>query len=237
MKMINIMKLLLAVGIMSSFYACEKDNYDAPASEFKGRIVYQGEPINVEYGQVTFELWQPGFGRNGSINVTIDQDGDFSSLLFNGDYKLVFTPNQGPFYWRRNSGGTVDTIAVNISGSKTMDIEVTPYYMIRNAQITNAAKVVTATCSLEKVITDANAKNVERVSLYINKTQFVSGNGTQYIAKTDLAAGSIANMNNISLSATIPDIAPTQNYVFARIGLKIAGVEDMIFSPLQKLEF
>jgi hypothetical protein len=29
---------------------------------------------------------------------------------------------------------------------------------------------------------------------------------------------------------------PTQNYVFARIGVKIAGVEDLIFSPVQKVQ-
>ncbi|MCH5597138.1 DUF3823 domain-containing protein [Niabella ginsengisoli] len=204
---------------------------------FEGRIVYQGEPIPVESGQVAFELWQPGFGKNGQIDVSIDQDGNFSSLLFDGNYKLIFAANQGPFYWKRNSAGAVDTIAVNISGNKTMDIEVTPYYMIRNAQISNNEKVVTATFSIEKIITDANARNIERVSLYINKTQFVSGNGTQNIAKKDLAAGDIVNMNSISLSATIPDIVPIQNYVFARIGLKIAGADDMIFSPLQKLTY
>lgn len=227
--------ILLMLVVLS--YSCAKDNYDAPSSEFSGRIVYQGEPIHVEFGQVNFELWQPGFGKNGSISVSVNQEGHFSSLLFNGDYKLVFTANQGPFYWNRNAAGAVDTLALPISGSKTLDIEVTPYYMIRNANISIAGNTVTGTCSLEKIITDANAKNVERVSLYVNKTMFVSGNGTQYIAKTDLAASAITDINNISLSVAVPNIVPTQNYVFARIGLKIAGVEDMIFSPLQKLTF
>jgi hypothetical protein len=37
------------------------------------------------------------------------------------------------------------------------------------------------------------------------------------------------------LKATVPAITPTQNYVFARIGLKVTGVEDMIFSPVVKI--
>jgi hypothetical protein len=39
------------------------------------------------------------------------------------------------------------------------------------------------------------------------------------------------------MQVTIPTIVPTQNYVFARVGIKIAGVEDRIFSPVQKLTF
>jgi hypothetical protein len=73
------------------------------------------------------------------------------------------------------------------------------------------------------------------VSLYINKTQFVSGGDN--IAATDLGGGAITDPNSISLNVTIPAITPTQNYVFARIGVKIAGVEDMIFSPVQKITF
>jgi hypothetical protein len=33
----------------------------------------------------------------------------------------------------------------------------------------------------------------------------------------------------------VPAIVPTQNYVYARVGVKIAGVEDMIFSPVVKV--
>jgi hypothetical protein len=107
--------------------------------------------------------------------------------------------------------------------------------MIRNPQIATAAGKVNATFKAEKIITDANAKNIENVGLYINRTQFVSpGNN---IANTVLAGSAITDPNNLSLSVTIPTLTPAQNYVFARIGLKIANVEDRIFSPLVKLQF
>ncbi|GAB3027373.1 hypothetical protein GCM10027051_35280 [Niabella terrae] len=237
MKKKYIPYVILLAGWLMVFSSCAKDNYDPPSSSFSGRLVYQGEPINLEYNQVNFELWQPGFGKSAAINVSVGQDGNFSSLLFNGNYKLVFTANQGPFYWPRNASGAVDTVNVDISGSKQMDLEVTPYYMIRNPQLTVSGQTLTATCALEKIITNEQAKDVERVSLYINKTQFVSGNNTQNIAKTDIGGGDLTDLGNIVIQAEIPEITPTQNYIFARIGLKIAGVEDMIFSPLQKLSF
>ncbi|MFD0795113.1 DUF3823 domain-containing protein [Mucilaginibacter litoreus] len=223
------------IALLLASVGCKKDNYDAPSQKFSGRIVYNGEPINVEYNQVPFELYQPGFGKTGAITGTFDQDGNFSSLLFNGNYKFTIPPNQGPFRWKELSAGKRDTIAVEISGSKTMDIDVEPYYMLRNAQFNAAGGSLTATFNIEKVITDANAKNIDRVSLYINKTQFVSASDN--VATKSIDGASITSLNNISMSVSIPGITPAQNYVFARVGIKINGVEDMIFSPLAKITF
>jgi Protein of unknown function (DUF3823) N-terminal domain/Domain of unknown function (DUF3823_C) len=217
------------------FASCKKDNYDAPEADFTGRIVYKGEPIGVQYGQVNFELWQSGFGNYSALNVNVSQDGTYSAKLFNGDYKLVFSPNQGPFLWKKNAAGKQDTIAVNINGSKTMDIEVMPYYMIRGATLTAAAGKVNAFCRLEKIITNADGKDIENVSLYINKTQFVDGSNN--IATQQISGAAIADLNNLNMSVTIPGITPTQNYVFARIGVKIAGVDDLIFTPVSKIGF
>jgi len=223
---------MVAIVFLSS---CKKDNYDAPEVDFTGRLVYKGEAINVQFDNVNFQLFQPGFGKTGAINVTIAQDGTYSSKLFDGNYQLVFAANQGPFLWPKNANGAQDTIAVALNGSKVMDIEVVPFYMIRNAAFTYTANTVNATCSLEKIITDANAKDVERVSLYINKTQFVDGNNQ--IATQNLTEASLSDLNNLSLAVTVPNLTPTQNYVFARIGVKMSGYEDMIFTPVTKITF
>jgi len=225
--------IIAAVAVL--FSSCKKDNYDAPAADFTGRIVYKGEPINVQYGQVNFELWQSGFGNYSALNVAVAQDGNYSAKLFDGNYKLVFAANQGPFLWKKNAAGKQDTIAVNISASKVMDIEVMPYYMIRGATLAAAAGKVNGFCKLEKIITDVNAKDIENVSLFINKTQFVDGSNN--IASQQINGAAIADLNNLNMSVTIPAIVPTQNYVFARIGVKIAGVEDMIFTPVAKINF
>jgi len=94
-----------------------------------------------------------------------------------------------------------------------------------------SAKLFDGIYMLEKIITDVNAKDIERAVLYINKTQFVDGSNN--LANQELTVAALSDLNNSSFSVAVP----TQNYVFARIGVKISGVEDMIFSPLQKVQF
>ncbi len=60
--------------------------------------------------------------------------------------------------------------------------------MVQNAQISGASSNVTANFKIAKIVTDVNAKDIERVSLYINKTQFVSGGNN--IAHTDIDGAS-----------------------------------------------
>ena len=228
---------LALLGIMCVATACKKDTYDAPSTTLKGRLVYNGEAINLEQDQVPLELYQPGFGKTGAITGTFKQDGTYSFLLFNGNYKLVIPNGQGPFRWNENTtANRRDTLTVNITGEQTLDLPVTPYYLITNPQMTISNRLVTASFGINKIITDANARDIERVTLYVNKTQFVSGASDYKIAFTDLTGTAITNFNNISMSVTVPTINPTQNYVFARLGLKIAGIEDMIFTPVQKLQ-
>jgi hypothetical protein len=228
---------ILCVALNLIINSCAYDNYDAPDTYLKGRIVYRGEPANVSYNDVSFELWEPGWQKKIPINVIVAQDGSFSTVLFNATYKLIFQSGQGPFTMNRNDQTNSDTLLIVLKGSQTLDIEVTPYYMVRNTQFSssgNGTKKISATCSLEKIITDANAKDVEKVSLYISKTQFVDGRTS--IANQDIGGGDITDLNAISLSVDVPAIVPSQNYVFARVGVKINGVEDMIFSPVQKVE-
>ncbi len=215
--------------------ACKKDNYKEPSATLSGKVVYKGEAIGVENYQVPFQIYQYGFGKVGSIDGTVSQDGSYSALLFNGTYKLIIPNGQGPFKWKQLSSGAPDSTTIVMNGNQTLDLEVTPYYMIRTPAITGGAGKVSATFKAEKIITDAaNAKDIERVSLYINKTDFVSGGNN--IAVTDMSGSAITDPNNISLNITVPGIAP-QTYVYARIGLKIVGVEDLIFSPVIKVTF
>jgi len=220
----------LGIGITS----CEFDNYEEPESKLQGRIVYNGEPINVGYNDVIMQLWEPGWQLKGAINVSVDQDGSYSAVLFNAPYKLVIQPFQGPFRSIKNEVTQSDTILVDLKSNQTLDIEVMPYYMIRNIQISKAGSDVTANFGLEKIITDANAKNVENVTLYINKTTFVDRSNN--IATKELNGADITDMNNVSMSVTVPALNTAQNYVFARIGVRIAGVEDMLYSPIQKIQ-
>lgn len=224
--------IILCAAVVS----CKKDNYDAPSSTLSGRLVYNGDSIGLERNQVPFELYQSGFGKVGAISSSFTQNGTYAALLFDGDYKLIIPNGQGPFTWKYTATGAPDSLAISLRGSQTLDIPVTPYYMIRTPQITSAGGNVSATFKAEKIITDpATQKDIERVSLYLNKTQFVSGGDN--IAAIDMGGAAITDPNSITLSVKIPTIVPAQNYVFARIGIKIDGIEDMIFSPIQKIQF
>jgi len=219
-----------------SLTACEYDNYDAPKSSLTGKVVYQGEPIHVASNEVNMELWEPGWQLRNRIDVTMDQDGSYSASLFDAEYKLVFRQNQGPFRMVTNPVTNSDTILVNVKGATQLDIEVLPYYMIRNAEITKSGSSVNATAAVEQIITDGNARIIERVSLYINQTAFVDNRGNYHRAVQHLQAADIDDLSNVSLSVAIPDLVRAQNYIYARIGVKIEGVEQMIYSPIQQIE-
>jgi len=229
------LQYILLFALYGAAVSCAKDNYKEPSSKLTGRVVYQGEALGFENYQVPYELYQFGFGKVGSIGSTFDQDGNYSAVLFDGDYKLIIPNGQGPFIWKKTSSGNPDSIAISLRGSQTLDLEVTPYYMIRNPQVTGGSGKVSATFKLDKITTGADARDIENVTLYINKTQFVSG--ADNIGQAGIGGGDITDPNNVSLSVNVPSITPTQNYVYARIGLKIAGVEDRLFSPVVKVTY
>ncbi|HZW71483.1 MAG TPA: DUF3823 domain-containing protein [Hanamia sp.] len=238
----NLFRYILIPVMAFSFFSCKKDNYSQPGAFLTGAILYNNDTIYVERNQVPYQLYQYGFGKVGQIgsNTTFEQNGSYSQALFNGDYKLIIPNGQGPFMWKQDASGNPDSLSITLKGNQTVNLEVTPYYMVRNATFSYSSSdsMITASFKAEKIITDAvNAKDIERVSLYINKTNFVSGGDN--IAFTDMAGGAIADPDNITLKVQIPFLDPkfatTQNYIFARVGIKIVNVEDMIFSPLQKI--
>ncbi len=233
----KILSFILSLTLITTLFSCKKkDNYDAPGSKLTGALMYKGDSIAVEYNRVPFQLYQYGFGKVGAINETFDQDGVMHALLFDGTYKFIIPNGQGPFLWKKTASGDPDTLSIPLSGSQNINIEVTPYYMIRTPQITGSGGNVTATFKLEKIITDsATKKDIEKVFLYINKTQFVSGSDN--IGNASMDGSAITDPNNINLTVAVPSITPTQNYVFARIGVKIAGIEDLLFSPLKQISY
>jgi hypothetical protein len=224
------MPLVAMVALLS---ACEKDNYTEPKSTLSGQIVYKGEPIGVEDNQVRLQLWQPGFGKLAAIEAPISQDGSYSAMLFDGNYKLVFPKGRGPFKTIVKDPAAKDTLFVNLSGNQKLDVEVTPYYMIRTPQFSGGESKVSVSLKLEKILTGAEGKDIERVSLYVNRTDFVSR--ATNVAVTDMPGADVKDLNAVNLTANVPTLSPAQQYVFARVGVKIKDVEDMVFSPVQKV--
>jgi len=236
-------QFLLFIGCILFFFSCKKDSYDPPSSSFTGKITYQGTPVYVKSNNnVYFELWQSGFGRTGAIGVPITQEGTFSALLFNGsNYKLVIPKAQGPFMSLTNTTTNSDTIPIVINGNTTMNIEVLPYYMLSNPTFALAKdSTVSGSCKLQKIITNTNAKDIEYVAIYVNRTSFVDNDNQ--IANVSMSGASITDMNNVSFKTKIPTTITNigsggQSYFYARIGVKIVGVEDMLYSAVQQIQF
>jgi len=76
--------------------------------------------------------------------------------------------------------------------------------------------------------------------LFVNRTSIVDDDNQ--IVNANISGGSITDMNNIKLTTKIPASISsigygTQTYFFARIGVRINGIEDMLYSPVQQIQF
>ncbi|MBF9252828.1 DUF3823 domain-containing protein [Pontibacter sp. 172403-2] len=224
MKLRGISYIIIALGVMLT--ACEVDNYEPPKSILEGHVVYQDQPVGVRSNGVQLELWQPGFELFQKIPVYVAYDGSFSAALFDGDYKLVRLRGNGP--WVDNT----DTIDVQVRGNTVIDVPVEPYYTVSNETFQASGNTVAASFTIDQV----NAsRELERVTLYIGTTAIVDVNNS--IVNVSLNKDAIADLNApINLSLELPPNLSGRDYVFARIGVKTSGVEEMLYSPVQKIE-
>ncbi|QGY47571.1 DUF3823 domain-containing protein [Maribellus comscasis] len=226
MKKIKIY-LLVIIAISLIFTGCEIDNYNEPNVFLTGSIVYNGEPLNLSNNEVTLQILEEGWELETPNYAYVNQTGEYSFLTFKGSYTLQFASGQGPFKPNQES------ISVELDGDKVVNYEVTPYYLVRSANFSTSGQNVAATFEAAKIITDAS-NTIQTVYLYVSKTSFVDKNTA--IATATLSGGNITNENSISLNVDYPTLVPDQDYIFARVGIKISGVEDMIFSEVIRLD-
>jgi len=210
-----------------SLLGCGKDNYDAPESTLTGRVVYQGQALNVRGTdeRVRLQLYQDGYAKRDPIEVFVGQDGSFSAKLFDGQYKLVTRDGNGPWVNSR------DTTVVDLRGSTSVDLEVTPFFTISDATISLASNTMNASFTINKIVENAE---IDRVLLLLNSTAFVD-DGFNLMRKeftTDLTTGPV------SLSAEFADNAKVINAksLFGRICVWPRGSDQGIYSPVVKLK-
>ncbi|GGG84001.1 hypothetical protein GCM10007415_16430 [Parapedobacter pyrenivorans] len=221
-KYVN-MFLLPAVVAVSS---CGLDNYDAPESTIRGRVVYNGEPIGVRgTGEaVQLQLYQDGYELRNPIQVFVTQDGTFEAKVFDGEYKLVTRDNNGPWVNDR------DTTVVNVKGTANVDKEVTPFYTLSNVQLSLNGSSVNASFQIEEV---AGGRDIEYVLILVGKTSFVddvSSNGRLRIdgvTAGTTVTGTVDLTDNADFNAGKP--------VFARVALRPAGKDQAIYSQVVRL--
>lgn len=213
--------------VFLSLLGCGKDNYDAPESTLTGRVVYQGQALNVRGTdeRVRLQLYQDGYAKRDPIEVFVGQDGSFSAKLFDGQYKLVTRDGNGPWVNSR------DTTVVDLRGTTSVDLEVTPFFTISDATISLAGNTMNTSFTINKIVDNAE---IDRVLLLLNSTSFVD-DGFNLMRKeftADLTTGPV------NLSAEFADNAKVINAkaLFGRVCVWPRGSDQGIYSPVVKLK-
>jgi hypothetical protein len=209
MKYVIIASLLLILAA-----GCKKDNFEKPTSLLSGRVVYDKNALGLRSNGVQVELWQHGYALFSKIPVYVGQDGAFSAILFDGDYKLVLRQGNGP--WLDDA----DSIDVKVSGSTNVDITVKPYFIINNASFVRSGTQLTASVSVTQI--NSNLP-LEAVNLYIGNTNIVDQvNSIKSVSVTPDLSGDV----NIQMTL------PADQAYFARVGVKTAGVAEQVYSTV-----
>lgn len=154
-KIKYILILAISIGCLAS---CELDDFPAPDAELVGSIVddVTGELVGqdiIEGGEL--ELREHGYENVGVQYMNYLVDGTFrDSKLFASTYDVI--PVKTNFH-------PIDTIrGLAISGVTNLDLVVSPYIRIKNANISQTGTVVTATFSLEQT----GLSNVRNIGLF-----------------------------------------------------------------------
>ena len=144
------MVILSAFSLMS----CTKDNYDEPTSFIKGRVVYKGEALQLRGNEaVKLQLYQRGYQKHDPVEVFVNQNGEFSICIFDGEYQLITKAGNGPW-----------------SDKGREDVEVTPYYLVEDAKMTLNGNKVNASFKVNKIA----GTGIDRMIMLLSTTQFLS---------------------------------------------------------------
>lgn len=213
------MRYILITSLLLFILAgCKKDNYEKPASQLTGRVVYDKNPVGVRSNAVQLELWQHGYANFSKIPVYVSQEGDFSAQLFDGAYKLVLRQGNGP--WLDNA----DSIDVNVRGATNIDVNVSPYFILTGTSFAKNGDQLTVTTTITQVHDNLP---LEAVTLYIGKTNIVD-----QVNKVGDVSAAVDISQPVSLTVTLPE----KITYYARIGVKTAGVAEQVYSAVQKVE-
>lgn len=207
------------------FTGCGLDNYDEPKSMLRGKVVYNGEPVQVRGTdeRVRLQLYQDGYQRRDPIDVFVTQDGSFSALLFDGEYKMVTRNGNGPWVNSR------DTTLVTIKGGTDVNFEVTPFFTISNAALTLSGTTMNATFNINRVVADAE---IDRVLLLLSKTAFVDDGFN--IQRADFTQNLTTGTVNYSME--LNDKAKESPILYARVCVWTKGADQGIYSRVVRFK-
>lgn len=208
------------------FAGCTYDNYKGPKSNLTGQIVYDGEPIGVRTNGAQLELWQDGFELREKIPVHIAHDGSYSARLFNGEYKLVRLAGAP---WEDQPG---DTIIVEVKGNTVKNVEVKPYFIVKDASYqSKSGGEVTAKFTVDKISSSAD---LAEVCLYFGVNVLTDQNKHEHIARADVSG--ITSGQATSITTTLPEKLLNKGYLFVRVGVRSNKSNEFCYTQVHKLD-
>ena len=145
--------------------------------------------------------------------------------MFDGNYKLTLLKGNGPW------ADLTDSIDVTVKGSTQVDVPVNPYFTINNETFQKNGTTIAATFNLQKVDT---SKALDLAKIYIGQT--IITDETNNAANAQKAAADITDVSQpVTLSIDVPASLATKDYIYVRVGVKAAGVAELLYSPSQMI--
>ena len=145
-------------------------------------------------------------------------------FLFDGEYRLTTRDGNGP--WVNNH----ESVTVNLKGHTEVNLEVTPYFMISNEQLSVTGSAMNASFMINRIVPDAK---ISRVMLLLSKTQFADDVYNLYRQDfSDVVPGSVNLSADISGNTEIVKAKA----LYARVGVLANGADQAIYSPVVRLK-
>ncbi|WP_437920388.1 DUF3823 domain-containing protein [Sphingobacterium sp. LRF_L2] len=220
------MKFFLAVAIVITglLTSCEYDNFEEPSSMLTGKVMYENTTIGVRRHGTRLQVIQKGYALQTPMDIYIDQDGTYSAVVSDGDYKL-FRVGDAP--WLPQAA---DTIEITVKGNTQIDVPVTPYFTVEDESFLVSNNSLIATFKVNKIVSTAN---VDAVKLYLGETLFTDNSKYEYSQELDVNSLTLGTVTNIT--AAIPSSLQNLDYVFARVGVKSTSSGEYYYSQVQKI--
>lgn len=235
----------IVFGLFSvSFFSCGLDNYEAPESKLYGQVFYKdasGEKHELQVkgtaSSVKASIYQYGYALSNSIEVYLDQDAKFEAILFDGEYHIILNSGNGPWETIQVSEAKKDTVDFTLSGSQTIELYVTPYFIIENANIALSGTTLNATCDIEKIIGSAEISAAE---VFLSTTNFVDEDSNfarySFEDKTPGMGKSYSTtITDESVLSSIETAKKRSGKIYGRIGVKANGASQYIYSKVFEL--
>lgn len=220
--------------------SCEFDNYDAPMSRLHGYLEYNGEILIPSSHDSYMELWQEGnWPKKEAIRVYFNVDGEFSQLLFDGDYKLVIPKAVRPYVITDNRFVN-DTMRVSIKGDTNFNIEVKPYYRVvdDSYEFEKSTNKMKAHCRVE-CIAAPDASQMDIVRCYVGKSYgFIHGNHMTYQTYNsgNIPSKSIDDIDFYTAALDMNTVHQ-QNNLYCRIYVKVKNINNFVSTKTKAVPF